>query len=94
MLHFLILSASLYLPSCVTFTNSVAWQSPSWGVPCLLVRVIMTVIMNARRQRQTVGHILQSDANKGWGRRREEQRYKYINKEGMLVKYKRQHVVF
>lgn len=54
----------------------------------------MTVIMNARRQRQTVGHILQSDANKGWGRRREEQRYKYINKEGMLVKYKRQHVVF
>lgn len=31
------------------------WQSPSWGVPCLLVRVIMTVIMNVGRQKQTVG---------------------------------------
>lgn len=35
--------------------NSVPWQSPSWGLPCLLVRVIITVIMNVRRQRQTVG---------------------------------------
>lgn len=30
--------------------NSVPWHLPSWGVPYLLVRVIMTVIVNVRRQ--------------------------------------------
>lgn len=35
--------------------NSLPWQFPSWGVPYPLVRVIMTVIVNVRRQRQTVG---------------------------------------
>lgn len=51
-------SCLAYLPSIsptVWPFNSVPWQSPSWGVPCHLVRVIMTVIMNVRRQRQTVG---------------------------------------
>ena len=33
--------------------NSEPWRPPSWRVSCLLVRAIMTVIMDVRRHRQT-----------------------------------------